>query len=316
MTHTSASPFPELDSLQAILRSLMRCPELVVTARKPGEYMSTFLNEVVRLRLPGGCQPQVLLKYGAGHQDNVYGHRGGVPYEAMVYRDILQRVSLPLPALHGAHLDSAGETWLALEYIDGAERLEQASHPEDGMVQAAQWAGSFHRQMQGTPEIAKAAVARYDAAYYRGWMERAVRFAGQQHTWLRTLQARFGEVLECLLEVPRTIIHGEYYPKNILLLRGKAYPVDWESVAWAAGEIDLASLIEGWDTTTAGECRRAYCEARWPRGTPPEFERTLGAATIYQLLRWTGDRPEWTVGEEAEWQFGELRAMAQRLGVL
>ena len=42
------------------------------------------------------------------------------------------------------------------------------------------------------------------------------------------------------------MIHGEYYPHNILFQSGVVRPVDWETAALAPGEIDLATLCEGW----------------------------------------------------------------------
>ena len=57
---------------------------------------------------------------------------------------------------------------------------------------------------------------------------------------------RADEFIAQLLAAPRTMIHGEFYPGNILYEKGRICPVDWESAAIAAGELDLAALTEGW----------------------------------------------------------------------
>lgn len=49
-----------------------------------------------------------------------------------------------------------------------------------------------------------------------------------------------------MLESPRVIIHGEYYPVNVLFSDEIVLPVDWESTAVAMGEKDSASLSEAW----------------------------------------------------------------------
>ena len=66
-------------------------------------------------------------------------------------------------------------------------------------------------------------------------------------------------------------------------------PIDWESAALAAGEIDLASLTWGWDDDLASLCEQEYCLARWPDGTPDDFALRLTAARVFLHLRWLGD---------------------------
>ena len=85
---------------------------------------------------------------------------------------------------------------------------------------------------------------------------------------LAGLATTFEERASELTSAPQTIIHGEYYPKNILVREGEIFPVDWESAAVAAGEIDLASLTEGWPEEDKRVCQAEYCAARWPNGAP------------------------------------------------
>ena len=98
----SGELFPEVGSLRDVLREMLQCPELVIIRRHARLCTSTHLNEVVTLRLPAGRQ-RALIKYGGSECNQVYGHRGGVPYEAAVYREILPQVNLPLAVFHGAH---------------------------------------------------------------------------------------------------------------------------------------------------------------------------------------------------------------------
>ena len=122
--------------------------------------------------------------------------------------------------------------------------------------------------------------------------------------------------MAALLAPSPTIIHSEYYPMNILLQEGMIRPVDWESAAIAAGEIDLASLTENWPTNIVQECELDYQRARWPAGPPADFERTLGAAQFYLSFRWLGDRPAWTTHESNLWRFERLRSVGERLQLI
>jgi thiamine kinase-like enzyme len=86
--------------------------------------------------------------------------------------------------------------------------------------------------------------------------------------------------LQVLLEPPLTIIHGEYYGRNILVQDGVIYPVDWELAAMAAGEIDLASLTDQWPSSITEQCEVAYQQARWPQGTPASLKATCCCAAL------------------------------------
>jgi thiamine kinase-like enzyme len=158
----------------------------------------------------------------------------------------------------------------------------------------------------------------HEAGYYLGWAERTERFARplrERFPFVCGLGRRFESLVPELLGQPRTVIHGEYYPANILTSDGQIYPVDWESAGAGAGTIDLASLTERWGTAVTHRCSLEYQQARWPRQPPAEFTRWLDVARIYLHLRWLGDRPEWTEKTET-WRFTPLRALLRRLGVL
>src|SRR5713101_2449546 len=95
---TAAHRFPDLQALTlgltcALLSNAHSGAHLMVRRREPNLYVSTFASEVVTCCMEDGRELQLFCKYGAGHTDNVYGHKGGVPYEAEVYRRVLH----PLP---------------------------------------------------------------------------------------------------------------------------------------------------------------------------------------------------------------------------
>jgi thiamine kinase-like enzyme len=132
--------------------------------------------------------------------------------------------------------------------------------------------------------------------------------------WLEIVCNRFDEVIEVLCQAPPTIIHGEYYPKNILLQDGLIYPVDWESTAISSGEIDLATLTEGWAPDEVERLELEYQRARWPEGPPEDFHRCLCAARIYIQFRWLGDRADWTPYLQP--RLDVLREHAEEMGLI
>jgi thiamine kinase-like enzyme len=119
-----------------------------------------------------------------------------------------------------------------------------------------------------------------------------------------------------LMEPPVVIVHGEYYPENILFFEHTIYPVDWESAAIAIGDIDLASLIEKWPQEIVRDCVGKYQSTRWPQGPPAGFEQKLDTAQLYWLFRWLGDRPDWTQHPDSTKRFERLRSFGERLGLI
>lgn len=289
---------------------------LTISAREPNPYASSYLSEVVTCQLPNGKTLQLLCKYSQVRGHDAYGHRGGVPYEAQVYDHLLKRLDLPTPKFFGAQtIADSRETLLVLEFL-GEHLPVKYSGDIAVMREAARWLGRFHRANQShLSHSSLAFLNRHDAAYYLGWARRTSRFAGElreDYPWLETLCRRFEEVVTVILEPPPVIIHGEYYPENIMFSEDAVIPVDWESTAVAMGEIDLASLTEGWAAEFVGEAKAAYKAARWPEGAPKGFERRLEAAQLYWLFRWLGDRPEWTTNEKERPRFQHLQVLGER----
>jgi hypothetical protein len=289
-----------------------------VIRREPCIYSSTFPSEIVTCKLGDRETLRLLCKYAGEQFYTGHGHRGGVPYEAKVYGQVLQPLRSSAPAFHGIHVDpKTGGSWLVLEYLDDSERV---SKPRGGMSQAARWIGQFHAANEA--RLAAGSLRwlnKYDAAYYRGWARRTAQFAGRMHRrypWLAPLCEAFEQAIPILLDAPQTVIHGEYYPHNILSQSRRIRPVDWESAARGAGEIDIASLAEGWPASTLKRCATEYRQARWRQGAPAGFERTLTAARLYMSLRWLGDERESTMDRGSGPYFQQVRDLGERLELI
>lgn len=307
------------DTLPHALEAVFGAPANLLDRTQ--EQWGSARSEVVECRLPAGQVSRLYCKHenGDGAVNPAFGHRGGLARETLVYERLLDRPEVSSPRYHGSYLDQpTGERWLILEYHD-APRLHRTTDPGQAIELAASWAGRFHATFDESLSEAARFLPRYDSAYFAGWARRTAAYAGalhQEFPWLRRACRRFEELADRLLVARPTVVHGEFYPLNVLVVDGKIRPVDWESAAIAPGEIDLAALTERWAPELAARAERAYVRSRWPGGPPQVFEATLAAARIYLYLRWLGDSRQATLDERSRWRFDDLHALCERVELL
>jgi aminoglycoside phosphotransferase (APT) family kinase protein len=287
---------------------------LIRVRRDPTPYVTTFDCEIVSCRFSDGSRLRVFCKYTPQDGSCSYGQRGGIGYEAEVYRQILQPSGASVPDFYGCYTDPAtGGTWLLLEYLRKSLRAGKISGLR-AMKMAARWIGQFHAANAERARLSTSFLTAYDAAYYEGWPRRAASLArdlGLKVPRLQMLVDRLQREIPKLAALPQTIIHGEYYPHNVMFQAGVVRPVDWETAAIAPGEIDLATLTEGWSPEDTHQLELEYQRARWPEGPPKDFQRNLDLARAYMQLRWLGDDdPKWT-RNMSRWKV--LRDVSERL---
>lgn len=317
----AVSPYPDMHTLTHGLACVFgnngsKSGPVKVLDREPNVYSSSFASEIVTCQLADGSQRRLFCKYGSSDSQSGYGHRGGLAYEIAVHRDVLQPSRLSSPQFYGAYTDEAARmNWLIVEYVDEGMHVSKSL---TAMKLAARWIGRFHAATEARlASDSMTFINTYDAEYYLGWARRTLLFAGQlpqRLSWLAALGARFKEFADLLLTVPVSVIHGEYCVHNILFRDETIYPVDWESAAIAAGEIDLVSLTDDWSEDVVQMCEAEYGQARWPKGAPASFSRTLSAARLYWSLRWLGEAPDWPNCKGLSWRCKQLRAAGEKLG--
>jgi aminoglycoside phosphotransferase (APT) family kinase protein len=291
---------------------------LTVLDREPNEMVSTFASEIVTCRLADGTTRRLLCKYTAGRTHNQPDARHGVAYEAEVYRQVLQRQPLPVPAYYGTfHEPETGDVWLMTEWLD---RALEICYTTDDLPAAAAWVGRFHAfQQECLGRESMSFLKRYDADYYGAWSRRMLQLADpipRRYAWLPQVCRHYETLIPLLTEAPPTIIHGEFTPDNVLLQAGHIVPIDWESAAIAAGEIDLAILTWEWDEATVRACEAEYCRARWGDATPTSFADNLRAARLYAVFHWLTGSSEWRAVNGRLTQLEELRRVAESQGII
>lgn len=292
-------------------------PDVVVVDHRPSLYSTSAACQIVTCSLADGSEHPLLVKRETPSRGHGHGYWGGVAYEAMVYREVLGPLGIRTPRLYGTFVDRTGAVSAVFSYL--ADTLRAGSDPEQrALVRAAGWIGRFHVRAATLGDRGRRRLTRYGAEYYASWPARALRLAGNRldEGWIAPLCRNARSALAELLDEPPTVVHGEYYPSNILFRGEDTYPVDWETAAVASGEIDLAALTDGWPEEMTRACEEAYVRARWPSGPPTGFGRTLDLARLYLHLRWLGDRPEWTTDERSAGRYERLRAAGERLGLV
>jgi hypothetical protein len=238
--------------------------------------------------------------------------------ELAVYAELLEPAGLGAPRFYGAVVDP-GRHWLFVEWVEGRELYQVG---ELALWEAAaRWLARLHAEFEGaaTGDLAAVHLLEHDALYYRRWLERAREFArdpSRSHAdaaAVEWLAARHEAVVEALLALPRTAIHGEFYASNVLLagdsVEPRVAPVDWELAARGPGLTDLAALVSGgWDERERAALAAAY-------GAVPQ--RELDFARLQLAIQWLGWAPpawEPPAGQRQDW-LGEAVALAEGLGL-
>jgi len=231
--------------------------------------------------------------------------------EIEIYRHILDPKRLGTPICYGAvEVPELERYWLFLERVDGP-LLWQRGRLER-WEQAAGWLAMLHTQYRGKRGNGNAPwrkyLARYDEHMLTTWLMRAEEFLrrdgdNSREVWRRftRLASRYDEVIARVLDLPMSLIHGEFFPSNVILRPGRRgweiCPVDWEMAAIGPGLIDLAALTAGnWSAEQKRKLVAAYREGlRTANGWLPSIPELFEAVAYcqlhlsIQLLGWASD---------------------------
>lgn len=295
--------------------------------RRPSAYRTSSPVEEVDLELVDGTTVPLLLKVLGRAAQSPDVRRVKPAFlddpgrEVEAYRAVLPAAPAGPPACYGAVCDpAAGRHWLLLERVAGRE-LYQVGEVE-AWEAAARWAAGLHARFAGRPGPPAARLLAYDGDYYRAWAGRAAAFApAHARPRLAALAGRYDRVIERLLALPATVLHGEFYPSNVLVVDGPAgwrvCPVDWETAAWGPGPFDLAALTAGkWTEAERAAFARAYHAGLASPGPVEELLADLDWCRLHLAVQWVGWSADWVppAAHAHDW-LGEALALADRLGL-
>jgi aminoglycoside phosphotransferase (APT) family kinase protein len=248
--------------------------------------------------------------------------------EITVYRNDLVTADLGTAVCYGAIVDeSQGRFWLFLERVPGRELYQVGDFA--AWEQAARWLATLHSLPVSGPACRdrKNRLIVYDGDYYRLWPRRARSIARPETTRraLEWLLASYEPVVERLVSLPSSFLHGEFYASNVLArAEGAGWricPVDWEMAAFGPGLVDLAALTTGWWTDAQREALALAYYAEWnarggTRQARAEFLSALRCCRLHLALQWLGWSPGWSPPSEHshDW-LGEALRLSEQLGL-
>jgi aminoglycoside phosphotransferase (APT) family kinase protein len=334
---------PSNEQLRALLScSLDRTTRVVDMERAPCLYGSSWWLEEITLHLDDNSRIMLLFK-NLGREAKGSGACRVKPAfvtdptrEPWVYRTLLPEAAPGPPKLWATVNDfAAGRHWLFLERVNGAP-LSQVGD-RDVWCPAARWLGHFHATAPA-PRARRDPLLRHDQEYHRRWLLRALSAAQKEaQRWplardvareklarLRGVATVHERATEEALATGRSLIHGEFYPSNVLVGESGAspavHPVDWEMAALGPPLLDLAALMSGrWGPDDRIAMTRAYREAAREAGAHclglDEFMRGVAACRLLLAVQWLGWAAGWSAPadhqnnwlEEAERCAKELR---------
>jgi thiamine kinase-like enzyme len=324
---------PDMQSLCSGLSSVLglcNAGELRILDRERNAYSSGSLSEIVTCRLADGHALRLLVKYA--QYPDMAGYRqpagepfvvmpwSNVPYEAEVYRHVLEPLRLSTPNFYGTYREpGTGRLWLVLEYLENARALDELAD-DSHMSLASKWLGRFHTVSEHLAStIFPPFLKKIGEEYYLALASRALSYATRlddSFSWLPSLCSRFPDFASSIATLHLTITHGDYYRNNILLCDGNIHPVDWEQAAIDYGEMDLACLTFRWPANITQQCKLEYQRSRWPEGSPEDFETVLSTSRLVLYLNEIRSLPGWRDRSEYLAFSQEMHSLGERLGLI
>jgi hypothetical protein len=219
--------------------------------------------------------------------------------EIQTYRSLLAELNLGTAAMYGSIVEPTLQRyWLFLEKVSG-EGLYEIGEFET-WLKVAQWLGRFHASVDvEEAQQALPLLLRYDASFYWDWLHRARELAGAA---LDQITERYDRVIEVLLALPRSVLHGEFYPSNILIQRQaviRVCPVDWEMAAIGPALSDVAALASGkWGRDERLRILKAYCAALPKRLQPGDLITAFDCCQLQLAVHWIGWSRNWSPPQE------------------
>jgi aminoglycoside phosphotransferase (APT) family kinase protein len=169
---------------------------------------------------------------------------------------------------------------------------------------------------------------RCDAAWFGTWAARArERLAGSEDHRSRDLidaLDRYGPIADRLAAMPKTFVHGEYFPSNIIVDPEadppQVWPVDWEMAAVGPCLLDAAALVSGWRHADRERLVAAYrdelLEQGLALGTMAEVLEGVRICQLHYALQWLGWSRNWNPpAEHARDWLGEALAATRELSL-
>jgi len=263
----------------------------------PYEYRTSHSLEVVDVLLRDGNTMELLLKHLGRSGLDANARLAKPEHLHEPQREIEAYGVLEHAKLGTATCYAAGPDWLLLEKVRGVELWQVGDMAVWANV--ARWLSRMHRLFSGQ-QLTAPHFIDYEASLFRRWVADAT----AREPRLKQVADRCSRAIELLQSQTRTLVHGEFYPSNVLVAGERVVAVDWEMTGTGPGVLDLAALITGLPAEDRETVVAAY-------GDAGVIE--IDAARLLLAAHWIG-RAGWTPPREhaRDW-FREAAEAAERL---
>ncbi|NWJ47473.1 MAG: aminoglycoside phosphotransferase family protein [Chloroflexi bacterium] len=233
--------------------------------------------------------------------------------ELLTYQYLFAQRNRWTPLLYGT-FEVGNEVWLFLEDL-GDRTLNKENSVENLYRAISTLAGlhtSFESQVKTGELPSNLDLPFYDADKYRQSAVDALRttellvkqgkyraVTSRHLAKLEIVVDRYSRIVSTLVQLPQTLVHGEFDADNIIFSAedGRVVILDWSTACFGAGLLDLVDITNFAVTTFGNEMMprvtQAYREAyRAISGTPfpvEDFEEALVSAQIEKkmsMIRW------------------------------
>jgi hypothetical protein len=255
--------------LEKALRDLID-PTLSMVDRGASRYESTHPIERVSVSTKKG-QLDLVCKYSQAHVDRLTGHSRGAAYEGAIYERVFPDPNLATPRYFGTFRVDESVSCLVLEHVSGY-RVHHSVYPR-ALVEVCRDLARFHSSgVRG--------LNPNHNVFDRDLFTRLVSEVELLPEISPVLRESSSVLVDVLSNSPRTTIHGELYPQNVLINDTGPTVIDWEGAGVGPGVFDLAVLTQGsWDPELIAACEETYWR-EWGDAAPAWKSQNLAAARI------------------------------------
>lgn len=322
--------------LSQLLREQSNGDEVLRLSRRPYRFATSAPLEELEVEMSDGSELKLIFK-DLSRERMLAGARAAKPaflYEPVreleAYRHILGPAGIGPRCLAAVSKSDPQRHWLLIEKVPGVElwQVGDLSVWED----VGTWLGAFHRRFADRVADLRAKnpyLLEHSEEWFRSWQARAdLSLSGSEDRRASTLRPalrRYEEVIVPLGLLPRTFVHGELYPSNVIVVQEerplRVCPVDWEMAAIGPGLIDLAALVGGWGKNEQRRLADAYLmglsEADVSEPEREALDRDLARCRLHLALQWIGWSPDWRAPREHrhDW-IGEALMLVEELGLV
>jgi aminoglycoside phosphotransferase (APT) family kinase protein len=256
--------------------------------------------------------------------------------EIATYQSILSHLNMGTPQYLGSSVEpGTPRYWLFVEWVKGPLlwQMGRLQHWQ----QAARWLAQLHHATSRLPDLKRLArnarLLEYNPSAYEHWIGRAesvlaktlLRHETDTARSFARIARRYGRVINHLCQLPRTLVHGEFFPANIVMRwTGQTHqvcPVDWELAALGPGVLDLAALSAGeWNDAEKRLILAAYhaviCEQGPSDMTLDDLKRSTLYSQLHLCIRHLGWAARWRPqGQQARAWLAQSLTLAKQLGI-